>query len=212
MRSICLLLIMLLGGCSQCPESSCVKWEEISGRDEPQNGSTVKFPVYRAHVPSNWLREDPPQESSIWDTTKPICEFNIFDPEGKIHIAIHNFPSETLEERVPPIAQIVRWKRQLHPLKLESVCVSPQGHGGFCGLCFQGEGMMKNQPVCVLAWTMQLDPMLYQNLQGEETLYKQMRADYTIKATGPAALVEKHREALNAFARSFELIQEIPHE
>lgn len=67
----------------------------------------------------------------------------------------------------------------------------------------------------VLGWSLQLSPEHYRMLSHpssaeNEDKYQQMRADVTIKAVGPKALTEKHRTKIMAFARSFELIEEIP--
>jgi len=35
-------------------------------------------------------------------------------------------------------------------------------------------------------------------------------ADYTIKVLGPSDLVNEHKKAIDSFANSFELIEEIP--
>lgn len=71
----------------------------------------------------------------------------------------------------------------------------------------------------MMGWTMQLAPEHYSQLalkiqMAKSTIdrnhYSQMRSDFTIKATGPRSLMETHRNAILAFARSFELIEEIP--
>lgn len=44
----------------------------------------------------------------------------------------------------------------------------------------------------------------------EEEHYQQMAADFTIKTFGPIDKLEKHRVAIDLFADSFGLIQDIP--
>lgn len=175
--------------------TTCLLTQEFTGREE---NDQIRRPVYRAKVPEGWIRIDP--QGSIMDTTLPNATFLI---ENELKVTVHSFPSENLEDRIPPFAQIERWKRQGHAGKVESI-----SRGGFVGLFLEGAS--------ILAWSMQLDLEHYQTLsflptnRFEEAHYKQMRADYTIKATGPERLIAKYREELLHFAKSFELIQEIP--
>ncbi len=210
MPKISLFFLFLLTSCAQSPKNiPSFTWQEIAGREE-QLGSAaiVRRPVYRAKVPSGWERVDPSLESSLSDTTKPIVSFLI---DEKIQITVHNFPSKSLEDRIPPAFQIERWKQQIDE---ENPLVEPWGHSGFIGLYFEG----KKGKTTILAWSMQLDSSHYQTLSflansvEEEEHFKQMKADYTIKVNGPTELIEKHRAYLLLFANSFELIQEIPAE
>lgn len=169
--------------------------QEFTGREEKDQ---IRRPLYRAKVPPGWVRLDP--QGPITDTTLPNVAFLI---ENELKVTIHSFPSENLDERIPPYAQIERWKRQGDEGKVDSV-----SRGGFVGLFLEG--------ATILGWSMQLDLEHYQTLaflptnRFEEEHYKQMRADYTIKATGPEKLIAKYRDELLLFAKSFELIQEIP--
>jgi hypothetical protein len=186
---------------------------EITGRDEGQPNQ--RNSIYRVKAPSNWSRTDPAPNESIADSMKSLCEFWISDGDNKIRIVIHNFPTYTLEERIPPIAQIIRWKRQFDDLDQASVSVTPQSYGGFTGLLFTGTGHQKGQLITVMGWSMQIASEHYRHLcpqeaQAKTRICRQMRADYTIKATGSADLIEKYRSSLTAFANSFELIEEIP--
>ncbi len=190
-----LLLFLLLTGCQECPEKvPPFTQQEFSGREE----LLVRRPVYRAKVPVGWIRLDP--QGSIRDTTEPNVSFLI---EDSLTVTVHTFPSEGLEERIPVAAQIERWKRQSG-----ATTVTPISHGGFAGLSLEGPS--------ILAWSMQLDLEHYQVLSFlassplEEEHFKQMRADYTIKAMGSPELIERYKEELHFFAGSFELIQEIP--
>jgi hypothetical protein len=210
-------LIFFLTACDKAanPIAKTTK-EEICGRD---NGISpfVRKNIYRAQVPADWRRQIPHSQESIADTTKSLCEYIIFsETGGQIRITIHNFPMEQ-SDRIPPSAQITRWKRQFSKLDPMSVFIIPQSFGGFAGVLFEASGEMDNIEQTVLAWAMQLGPEHYStlsmkiNLHPEQAEYlKQMRADYTIKAKGPKDLIEKHKKSIQTFAHSFELIEEIP--
>jgi len=197
-----LFALLLFTGCNKCPEKvPPFTSQEFTGREEIINEKVlVRRPVYRAKVPTGWTRLDP--EGSIRDTREPNVSFLI---EDSLKVTVHSFPTEKLEERIPPFAQVERWKRQLGDV---DALVESAGHGGFVGLFFEGP--------TVLAWSMQLDLEHYQTLSflanspSEDEHFKQMRADYTIKVSGPQVLIDKHRDELFLFANSFELIQEIP--
>jgi len=205
----CLFIFLLTISCEKTPDSK-PNWEEIGGRDEADlSGALIRYPVYRAKVPKKWLRKDPAPFESNFDSTKPLCEFFL----DAIRITVHNFPNE----KIPPFAQIERWKRQLQPYLPESISILPESQGGFFGFQLEGEGIFKKNPVKMFAWAMQMDPELSQNLETQTnsplgSYYKQMKASYTIKAVGPPEQMEAHKEEIVLFARSFELIQEIPYE
>ncbi len=194
-----LFFLLLLTSCDTCPEKvPPFSLETFTGREERVEGALpVRRPVYRAKVPTGWKRREP--EGSIEDTTLSNVTFQI--DEG-VHLYVHTFPSQSLEERIPPQAQIARWVRQIGEQPHQ---VTPVGHGGFAGLEIESAG--------VLARSLQLDLEHYQTLsflastREEEEHYKQMRADYTIKVVGPYAA---HRAEIDLFANSFELIQELP--
>ena len=191
------LLFLILAGCASHPtaETPCVM-TEIVGRDTR--------PVYRAKVPETWVSLPP--EGALSDTTKPNAAFLIDD---SVRVTVHSFPTDSFEERISPMAQVERWRRQIAPL--EEV-VEGAARAGFIGLFYEGRHVDHS----VLAWSMQLDAEHYLTLQflegtpEERAFFKQLRADYTIKVTGPSEVIEKHRRELLEFAKSFELIQEIP--
>jgi len=192
-------IFLALAGCHQDPHAHrTFIIAEITGRDAR--------PVYRVKVPTDWVCLPPEIGENLADTTSPNFTFLIDDA---IHVTVHTFPSDSLNERISPQAQVERWRRQIAPLEetVQGVC-----RGGFIGLLYEGKQVNET----VLAWSMQLDPDHYLTLQflegtpEEREFYKQLRADYTIKVTGPAELIEKRRTELLNFARSFELIQEIP--
>lgn len=196
------ILLAVLTSCNSCPEKvPPYTQQEFTGREErTQQQRLVRRPTYRAKVPIGWKRIDP--ENPIQDTREANVTFRT---EDGIVITVHTFPTETLEERVPPAAQVARWKGQL---KDAPSAVHAISQAGFAGL--------KLDAPTLLAWSMQLDFEHYQTLSflaqsiEEEEHYKQMRADYTIKATGTEAALDLHRKELELFASSFELIQEIP--
>ena len=206
--SYLLFLLILCTSCNQHSEKIIPhSVQEINGRDEIISyGQKVRRPVYQAKVPLVWQRHDPSEQESLMDTTKPIVTFTINE---KLRLTVHNFPTHSLEERIPPGAQLERWGSQLTGGTFRSEKV---GHGGFIGLYF--EGVKGAATVC--AWSMQLDLQHYQTLHflaatvEEEEHYRQMTADYTIKVSGPSDLIEKHRDEIQLFADSFELIGEIP--
>jgi hypothetical protein len=212
------ILLTVMSSCSTEETSSThsktfqTKVEEICCRD---GGGFARCPTYRVRVPRHWVRHDPAPDESIADTRKNLCSFTIEDVDGSIQITIHNFPSESLDARIPPVAQLTRWQRQFS--RPQSHQVTPQAFGGFAGLRLEMTGYMDNQPseVMMLAWAMQMAHEHYNQLmwgkdQQDEHRLSQMRADYTIKAVGPIALMQRHKKALVRMARRFELIEEIP--
>jgi hypothetical protein len=211
MPLIFLLLSLCLIGCDhESPPISSFQWRTISGRTE------AREPIYRIKAPIDWTRHDPLFEESLADTTKPLCEFYVKEGDEVIKISIHNFPSDHITQRIPPLAQIARWERQFQQLCPEETHIAPQGYNGFSGAFFQGTGIMNGTLMTVLGWAMQIAPEHYHTLSYPETsqealLYPQMRADFTIKVVGPKDLVHKQMHSLIAFARSFELIDEVPH-
>jgi hypothetical protein len=200
-----ILFASLLQGCGT-DTTPPVSMEQFCGRDE---GSQGRQPLYRARVPAGWLRQDTPEGESIADTTKSLCSFTITEAGETIHITIHNFPTNQMEERIPPLAQVARWRRQVPQATFEKL--QPQAYGGFSGICVE----LCDTDRAMLAWSMQLAPEHYQQLIVDGTPehrhnHKQMRSDYTIKAVGPVDLMQRHKKEIVRFARSFELIEEIP--
>ena len=209
--TICLGLLFC--SCADQSPVNLIPMQEIKGRD--YDGK--RFNVYRIRAPLSWIRRDALPEESLLDTKKSICEFLITENDEIIRIAIHNFPSEEIEQRIPPNAQIARWQRQFEILQPEGTVTIPQAFSGYNGLKFKGTGKINkaNSESIMLGWALQLDKEHYRMLShpstpAENNLYREMRADVTIKATGPKELMEMHEEEINHFARSFELIEEIP--
>lgn len=140
--SFCLFILMV--SCSRQDISSQKSTSQfICGRNE--DPSYLRPSLYRVQVPNNWIRKDPMVNESIVDTTKSICEFYIEEKDKRIRITIHNFPVEQREQRVPPIAQLTRWKRQIIDLDPTSVVISPQSFGGFVGFLFEGTGRKQDE-------------------------------------------------------------------
>lgn len=203
------LIIFLLMSCNSNSSLSSSSWQLITGRDD---GQVQERPLlYRVLVPLGWARQDPPLNESIADTKKAICEFYIHEQDQSIRLTIHTFPIMQKQLHVPPQAQIARWKRQFEELDPLATHSQPDSHGGFSGLFFEGQGILEGNPVKVIGWSMQLASIYERQLnQAKQPLDRQKCADYTIKASGPPDLMNKHRTALIAFAHSFELIDELP--
>lgn len=189
--------------------------QEIKGRDDTHG----RFAVYRARIPKEWVRHDPLPNESLADSTKAICEFIIKDSNEMIRIAIHNFPCDPTDSKPPPAAQVARWQRQFLSLSATDSYTVPQVFNGFTGLFFKGIGEMKREAtiedITVLAWALQIAPehhrmLSYPPQQEQAPIYREMRADVTIKAVGPQKITATHEEDIINFAHSFELIEEIP--
>lgn len=188
---------------------------EISGRE---NSSLTKEQrtIYEIDVPFDWVCIEPPISDALHDTKKPIYEFiieNVDDEAEDVHITIHNFPNNSIEERVPPSAQITRWKQQFTILEEANSQVSKQSFGGFSGLKFQGVGKIKEEDKMMIGWIMQLPQEHYYALgfpEKNRTQLDNLRADYTIKVVGPPELVKKHQKSIDNAMQTFRLHKEIP--
>lgn len=205
---ILLVLACLFANCSSPPPSHpTTQKREIMGREN--------IPIYQAQVPNTWDSEPPLLPPLIYDTTQPIATYLIKEQEAIIRITVHNFPSDQIETRIPPQTQVARWKRQFSKIDPTTLSITPQAYGGFSGLLFEAMGTLKGKETAVMGWSMQLAQEHYRNLSypyspNEKLLFKQMRSDYTIKAVGDPSLMKRHKKQILKFARSFELIHEIP--
>ena len=209
------IIIFALCSCSN-PDGldSRLKVIEVTGRNE-SDASLFRPIIYRMKIPKNWEQLNPPLDISIADTTKAIVEFVITDSDEKIRITIHNFPSTSLEQRIPPMAQLNRWKKQFQSLDQTSLVLKPQAFGGYSGFVLDAKGILHNAQTSILGWILQLAPEHYRalshvNSQSISSRHKQMQSDITIKAVGPTKIMDKHHEDIFAFARSFQLIDDIP--
>ena len=169
--------------------------------------------LYRAKTELN-LTPLATEAAFVSDSTLANRSFLIQENGEELKITIHSFPYENFKDRIPPPAQIARWKRQIRTRAGSPVIVEPKSHGGFSGLYLEMDGEMEGQGVKVLAWAMQLAPEHYRTLVYQEDRdwndRIQLASDYTIKVTGSPGLVEKYKQELKDFARSLELIEEIP--
>ena len=196
-----LLFLLCLTSCKKCPEKvPPFTYYPVQGREEVlPSGKIVRRPLYKVKMPVAWKAIL--SETSLTDTTKPNALFEI---TPNLHLTFHTFPTTDLDERIPSLWQVERWKKQ----DALPATVTPVHHDGFVGLLFE--------TAQTLAWSYQLDPELYQTLAflgrtHEETAYfRQMRSDYTIKVSGPAEEIEQHRDEITFFADNVELFQAIP--
>lgn len=180
------------------------------------NSRESHVPIYRAKAPKEWIRQDLTPEISLTDTTKPIGEFFIEEGPDRIRITLHTFPTYNFEDRIPPAAQTMRWKKQFQSLEPAATFTAAESFGGYSGLMLEATGQIDGKQTSILAWSMQLAAEHFQTLsqQSQQSqhgdIYKHMLADYTIKAIGAKALMEKHKDDIVDFAHSFELIHDIP--
>lgn len=208
------LLVVVLWGCSDTRPSSSYSWQEFTGREEEEKSLERSF-IYRAKVPTGWTVQAPAATEPLYDSRLPLCTFCISEEPLSLRITLHNFPTDSIEERVPCQAQVNRWKQKFASLDPSSILILPQAYGGFAGQLFEGTGILKDKETTVMGWIMQIAPEHYRSLTHYRTIqekreFKQMRADYTLLVTGDPALVKKHKPEILAFARSIELIREIP--
>lgn len=209
--SLFTLLLLLFTSCSSSDNlKSPIPTQIISGRDDGIPPYT-RHPIYQAKIPSSWQIIYPQDDESLHNTIKPLCELIINDLDGQIKITIHNFPADTLQQRIPPEAQISRWKKQFSLLDPTTLHTNPQSFNGFSGFVFTASGILKDQSQTMLAWIMQIAPEHFQNLTDSHLPEsKQMQSDFTIKAMGPPELMDRYQESIISFAKSFELIKEVP--
>lgn len=190
--------------------SSCASENSDSKNRQTFEGRTSGLPVYQAKIFEDWVPVVKEGEAYTTDTTLPIASFLI---GGDIKLTIHNFPTQFIEERVPTQAQVTRWLKQFEKLNKDSVSITATSHGGFAGVILEASGLMKGEAVAVLAVAMQLATPHYHALSfvpAKEKEFREMRSDFTIKAMGPIESLQKKRAEILEFARSFELIKEIP--
>lgn len=203
---------MLLTSCeTKSSSKTSINTVGIFGR-ENQSLNKEDGVIYEIDVPYDWICKEPIRDDTILDTKKPIYEFIIEEEDEDILITIYNFPGSTLEERIPPIAQINRWKQQFTTLDENLSQVSKEVFGGFTGLKFQGVGKIKGEEKMVIGWIMQLPQEHYFSINFSEknkNRLENLRADYTIKVTGTAELIMKHHQSIEKAVKSFRLNSEI---
>jgi drug/metabolite transporter (DMT)-like permease len=196
--STCIVSLMVLQSCETVVDKPAAQYVQIVDR--------TYRPLYQSLLPEGWSKEDPLPDSGLADTMKPIATMQVED----ITITVHNFPSSSLEQRIPPQAQITRWEKQFTTLDEDTIAIQSVGHSGFLGLQFEASGIVKGQEVATLAWIFQLAPEHYYALDATHPNDMQRKADWTIKAVGSKESIEKHKQSILLFAHSFELIDEIP--
>jgi hypothetical protein len=195
--------LLLLTGCSPS-ENVVTTWQNFEARD--QGDPIERTALYRAKVPATWVRKDPKKDESISDNMKPISEF-IIDKE--VRLTIHTFP--ITDKRIPPQAQIARWKSQFNQLDPLMTTITPQSQSGFIGLLLEAEGQINGNEVSMMGWSMNLANEYEIKLRSSSSPHEQLkRADYTIKVVGPVQLVNKNKKSIVSFSKSFELIDELP--
>jgi len=212
MRHFWLLFLLVLAACSsESPEKYSEEdysWQEFQARNEEL--SLVRPVIYRAFVPNSWTRKDFGANGSISDTKKPICEFIVADSADQVHLTIHTFPFNHSQARIPCQAQMMRWKNQfeeLHPLLTH---VYNETHGGFCGMKLEAQGVFQQKEQKMIAWSMELANEHERQLHlSARKIDNYKLADYTIKVVGSPHLVDKHKNEIQKFAESFELIEEL---
>lgn len=178
-------------------------WQQFCARSD----SDTKLMLYRGKAFPHWKRNEP--VGSTIDTMKPICEFSIGEGTEAIRLTMHNFPIHTLAQRVTPAAQVLRWKRQFNLTNPLKTTITPVSRGGFSGLFLEA----LEHPTAILGWSMNMADEHARHLLvlgGKDLRYRDMHADYTIKAVGPLESILQYKAEIECFARSFELIEEIP--
>lgn len=195
-------ILVSLTFCTPSPQQSYLKVAIISGRD------AAKTPIYRVKIPKEWKEIALDPLTNLSDTTKPLAQYEIHENSHTIEIVIHNFP---FNKQIAPQLQVERWQRQFDARSPFYCCSTPQAFSGYVGLLFEGEGIVQDRPLKVMAWALNIGLMHYRTLFSlPSPLNQQKSADVTIKVSGPPEMMQKHKAAILAFARTFELIEEIP--
>ncbi|GAB4227419.1 MAG: hypothetical protein Tsb0021_04300 [Chlamydiales bacterium] len=185
---------------------ACQK-EEIAWKKLAIKGRTPHLPaIYTVRFPSYWESLPPGFDEELSDTTLPIHRFII---DEDIIVTIHNFPLEPDSPRIPPMAQLDRWKKQFTVLN-ESFN-SPISQSGLVGHHLKAWGLINDQPTTVFGWAFQLAHEHYiRSTWYLNSWMNEVRGDVTIKVTGPTKKMEKIQEELSCFAASFEFVDDLP--
>lgn len=202
------LLCLSLCACQKdsLPTSNGWRTEQVNGR--------TRFPVYTMQVPTSWKTLESPGDN-LTDTKKPLVTFIFTENNQTFTITVHNFPFQDIDDQIPPLAQVERWKKQFENLDTRESELKPVAFGGYSGQFFKGVGIFKGEKMEMLAWSLQLPPEHYRALSHPQTtvdkvVFEQMRADVSIKVIGPVDIVSKHRGDIDQFVNSFHMIQAIP--
>lgn len=190
----CVIILFSLTSCGPSPQMPSTHWEKLSDR--------TGRPLYQVSVPNEWEKIDLSSSANLLtDTTLAIASWKV----GDIKITVHTFPASSMEERIASQVQIARWLKQLKGLDEASIHVVPVGHGGYLGLEMEAYGENEG----TIARSMQLAPEHFLNLASHFPSDNHIKADFTIKATGPKESIASQRENILLFAQSFEMIDEI---
>ncbi len=195
-----ILCFLFLCACSETSNTATPL--EILGRSDRDTLSSRK-PVYRMVIPEGWDIALPSADLPLIDTTEPLLTLKKDD----ITVTFHSFPLQQIDQQIPPIAQIERWKKQFRELYEITVVITPFSVSGFTGLQFEATGISKGEETGMLAWSMNLSRDFFPKLPHEAF---QEKGDWTLKAVGPIDAIQLNRSDLLSLARSLELIREIP--
>lgn len=158
------------------------------------SGRFQKDPVYQIEVPLEW-EVIYPSSQDLRNTMLPLLTCKI---DSETLITFHNFPSDRLEKRIAPEAQITRWEKQIAWKTTDLIPYTSQGFGGFR---FEAIGDQE----AMIGYAMQLTPQLYRLLPHS----MDTRSDWTIKATGNKNAIYRCQKKIDAMAESLELMEAI---
>lgn len=207
MRLLVLFLTGLLFVINSCEKSNPEEPSYVFIYDRSKNTTHERQALYRIVLPNGWLAKNTTQP--VTDTKFPLIEL-VYEENGEtILLTIHNFPYQNASERIPPQAQINRWKKQFN--SLDVAVIKPQAFAGFVGQLFWGEGEIKGTNAAMYAWAMQLAQEHEKTLAADKCLSQtEIRSDITLKATGPKTLMNEQQDTIFKLVRSFEYINALP--
>lgn len=188
-----IFLAVFLAACDVDHDASRTVVDTISGREQQNDLWHIRRPV-------EWTLKD--ASPSLRDSRLANKEYEI---EDAISLVIHSFPSQTIEKRIPPLAQVQRWKAQFDRSPPPQFHLSPQAFSGYAGFLLEGEGRIKGKEVRMLAWALSLSPKAYFSLKNPES-----RSEITIKVVGSEEMVNLHEESILKAVRTLGLIEAIP--
>ena len=169
----------------------------------PENG------IYELVFPKDWTivsrsRRDFPQ-----DTTLPFFEAKIGDDQNSIRITLHYFPEPLANDKIKPIAQVRRWKTQFSSLDPLKDTIQPVSFNGFQGFKFEASGIQKGEETKVIAFALELGAEHALTLRRTNPQSAAL-ASVTIKAVGAPSLIDSHLADIISFAKSFQLVEDLP--
>lgn len=161
-------------------------------------GRFSSAPIYQVKVPLDWAITYPKSSQDLKDTTLPLLTLQI---DGQITITFHNFPSQRIEERILPEAQVARWKKQIQIKQSDLSSYSIEGFGGFR---LEASGIRDGKEEAVIAYAMQLTPQLYKLIDSIDK-----RSDWTVKAIGKPSAILTYRQKIDEFVESLEWVDPV---